>query len=422
MAETFGTDAGLKVKLGEDPSLALLRAAAWQQSELCSELLHSSLPKDSSAMQNIIPQGNGFVHTVIEAYNRHRALVICPDDVWIAILTQFCFFVNGNAEALHSTFVAHQGKKELVVKAIGNRYNMDPAYMAHQMTELMQEHIIDASLKEWIMPNFTTTTLTDRSISAIVMMGTMKEYFSYKFCMMCGIPRVTLEGQKSDWEEILHRLEGLKKYGVKTNTWYHLLQPIIFRFVSAYDNPNTPENLDFWGKVAHETGGRSGPTWLSGWITAFCVFNEWGQWQGSNLAEEQHEVIEQASNHWQLGTEEFPITRTESMLHLTLDGFPYPKIDTNDIPCGYTYVDVKLDDNGELFDTMLIAGLVGSQIYSMEQTKLPSEGARNTVRPLPAWWYFIKGEKPEDPLSFHLEDVMSKLELKEPLTWGVAHT
>ena len=249
---------------------------------------------------------------------------------------------------------------------------MDPAHVARQMTGLMQEHIIDPSLREWIMPNFTTTTLTDRSISAIVMMGTMKEYFSYKCCLMCGIPRVTLEGKKSDWEEILRRLEGLKKYGVGTNTWYHLLRPIISRFVAAYDNPNAPENLDFWGKVAHQTGGGSGPTWLSGWITAFCVFNEQGQWQGNNSAEEQD----------------------EDTLHLVLDGFSYPQIDTSDIPGGHTSVDVKLDDNGALFDTMFVAGLVGSRICSTEETKLSSNGVRNTVRPLPAWWYFVKKEQP----------------------------
>ena len=286
-------------------------------------------------MRDIIPQGNGFVHTVLEVYNRHRALVIRPDDVWIAILTQFCFLVNGNAEALRSTFVAHQGKRELVIAALGNRHSMDPAYMARQMTELMQEHIIDTSLKEWIMPNFTTTTLTDRSISAIVMMGAMKEYFSYKFCLKCGIPRVTLEGQKSDWEDILRRLEGLMKYGVQTNIWYHLLRPVMARFVAAYDNPNGRENLSFWSKVAHRTGSGSGPRWLSGWITAFCVFDEQGRWQGNKLSDRKLGGIERSGDFdlRKLGAKEVASTyiHTESKPYLTLDGFPYPRIDSTDI-------------------------------------------------------------------------------------------
>ncbi|KAG6371845.1 hypothetical protein JVT61DRAFT_8841 [Boletus reticuloceps] len=411
-AKAFGTDYGLGVASGEDPSLALLRSAAPQQHKLCSELLHTSLPKNSAAMRDILPQRNGFVHTVIEAYNRHRMLIIRPDDVWLAILTQFCFFVNGNAEALRSAFVAHEGKRELVVVSGGNRYTMDPAYMAHQMTELMQDHITDASLREWIMPSFTTTTVVDRSISAIVMMGTMKEYFSYAFGLCCGIPKVTLEGEKSDWEEILRRLERLKKYGIQTTSWYHLLRPIISRFVAAYDNPTSPENLEFWNKVAHQSGGGSGPTWLSGWITAFCIFDEQGRWKGNRLSEVQcgdtdtkkagDAKADCVSEDMQanddrdlsrLSADEFD-SDSESTPHLTLDGFSYPRIDCDDIPCGYTYVDVKLDDNGSLFDTMFVAGSVGSQICCTKETRLLPSGIRDTVRPLPAWWYFIKGEQP----------------------------
>ena len=362
-----------------DPPLALLRAVAEKQGELCAELLYSSLPPSSDAILDIIPQRNGFVHTVIEAYNRHRALIVRPDDVWLAILTQFSFFVNGNAEALRHVFVAHEGKKELEIVGGGTRYSMDPASMARQMTHLMQQNIIDESLQEWIMPSFTTTTATDSATSAIVMMGTMKAYFSYKFGLMCGIPKVTLEGEKRDWEDILHRLERLKKYGVQTIAWYHLLRPVISRFVSAYDDPTSPKNLDFWNKVAHFNGGGSGPTWLSGWITAFCVFGEKGEWQGNMF----NGKTEDAKDPVHLSVSQFASVylHQASKPYLTLDHFPYPRIDSNDVPCGYTHVDVKLDDNGTKFETMFVAGLIGSYI---------SASTRDTIQPIPGWWYFIK--------------------------------
>lgn len=108
----------------------------------------------------------------------------------------------------------------------------------------------------------------------------MQEYFDYRFSLMCGIPRVTLEGEKKDWQLILDRLEKLKEYGEETTAWYNLLVPIISRFVRAFDDPDAQENLDFWQKVAHHQGGGSGPTYLAGWITAFCVFNDQGKWIG----------------------------------------------------------------------------------------------------------------------------------------------
>ncbi|KAI9566133.1 hypothetical protein HD554DRAFT_2315755 [Boletus coccyginus] len=388
--ESFRENDGLVVGTGEDPSLALLRAVARKQGQICDELLHSSFPPSSDALRNTIPQRNGFVHTVVEAYNRHRALIVRPDDVWIAILTQFSFFVNGNAEALRSVFVSHKGKKELVIVSGGNRYTMDPAGMASQMTKLMQEHIIDKSLREWILPNFSTTTATDNATSAIVMMGTMKEYFSHNFCLACGIPRVTLEGEKRDWEDILHRLERLKEYGIQTTAWYHLLRPILSHFVSAYDDPTSLKNLDFWNKVAHFTGGGSGPRYLSGWVTAFCMFDEQGRWQGNTF----NEHTKDAKEHLHLSGPQFASAYylRPRDAYLTLDGFPYPRIDSNDVPCGYIHVDVKLDDNGQTFDTMFVAGSIGSGISSTTKRKISRNGTRDTVRPILGWWYFTKRE------------------------------
>jgi len=215
--------------------------------------------------------------------------------------------------------------------------------------------------------------------------------------LRCGIPRVTLEGERRDWEGILARLERLKMYGIQTFAWYHLLHPIISRFVASFDQPDTSENLEFWNKVAHFEGGGSGPTMLSGWITAFCVFDEKGRWQGNTLNEdrihgrEQKKLLRPADPQL-LPAGQFASVYTirERNPHLTLDGFPYPTIDSADVPCGCTHLDVKLDDNGELFDTVLVAGTIGSQICSGEKSELFPNGNRDTVRPVTAWWYFIK--------------------------------
>ena len=104
------------------------------------------------------------MHTIADCYNNHKALIIRPDDVWLAILTQFNFFVNGNAEQLRKQFVAHEGKKELIIQVLGNRYSVDFGYMARQMTTLIDENIVDPTLREWILPNFSTTTVNDITV------------------------------------------------------------------------------------------------------------------------------------------------------------------------------------------------------------------------------------------------------------------
>jgi Domain of unknown function (DUF4419) len=46
--------------------------------------------------------------------------------------------------------------------------------MARQMTKLIDENIVDPTLRDWILPDFSTTTVTDSTVSAIIMMGTTK--------------------------------------------------------------------------------------------------------------------------------------------------------------------------------------------------------------------------------------------------------
>ena len=64
-------------------------------------------------------------------------------------------------------------------------------------------------------------------------------------------------------------------------------------------------------------------------------------------------------------------------------GVSYPKINDQNIPLGFAEVDAEVDDNGEKIDTTLVAGSVGSQ------SCVGTDFARNTIRPLPAWWYTI---------------------------------
>ncbi|EDQ99736.1 uncharacterized protein LACBIDRAFT_334758 [Laccaria bicolor S238N-H82] len=242
---------------------SLLAAACPQQSRFCASLLQSSLPAES---HNTIAQRNGLVHTIVEAYNKHRHLRLRPDDVWTAILIQFNFFVNGRSEKLRSQFVAHEGKKQLVVPEI--------------VILSISKNVVDPSLRAWILPTFSTTTTTDTIVASVIMMSSMKKYFDYKFCLDCGIPSVTLEGERGDWEDILQRIEKLKEYGVEAVGWYHLLLPVLAQFVSVFDNAKSKKNKEFWGKVCHYDGGGSGPLFLGGWVTAFCAFDEDGRWLG----------------------------------------------------------------------------------------------------------------------------------------------
>jgi len=345
-----------------------------------------SLPGESKALvKNVFTRPNGFVDTIISAYNKHHALILRPDDVWIAILTQFNFYVNANAELLRANFVAHEGQKTLKVTTASFS---DFGLLARQMVDLIHQNVVDPTLRAWALPDFSTTTVNDTTVSSMVLMATLKAYFEYVYCdVFCGIPRVTLEGEKRDWEKILERLEKLKEFGLETIAWYHLLVPVISRFVKAFDDPDVQSNVDFWQNVAHYEPGGSGPSYYSGWVTAFCVFNDKGKWLGPRLESGIQSSVAPES----LTAEGFRKTYGGHAGGLELDGMRFHKIDCANIPPSYAEVDVRLvSHEGAEQPCSMTAGVVGMRVCSSKDSSLSPSGQDDTVRPVIGWWLFEK--------------------------------
>ncbi|KAL4067995.1 hypothetical protein J3A83DRAFT_3789871 [Scleroderma citrinum] len=388
-AESFTEDDRLNIKSHENPFLIMLSRVAPEESRNCLLLMQTSLSHDRDTIRDIIPQKNGFVNTVMEAFNNHRGLIIRPDNVWLAILLQFNCFVNaGRVDG-----------EEFMMSLGENLYAANPSFMADHILNVMREKIPHWEKQEWITSSFTTSTNIDTTAFAMATIATVEwDWVETSSALRhgnhCGIARVTLEGTKRDWENMLMRLEKLKDYGIPAIAWHHHLRPIISRFIQAYDNPNDPENLDFWNKVIIYDDTTESPL-ITGWITAFCIFGEHGRWQGNPLNEDrarEHEPrkLLRPANPLHLPPSQFAsvYTHRDRNPRLVLDNFPYPMMDLRTIPCGRAHLYLKIVDKGRVLDAELVAGSIGSQICSTEKSDLFRNGMRDTIRPVTAWWLF----------------------------------
>ncbi|KAF0691896.1 Aste57867_16935 [Aphanomyces stellatus] len=235
----------------------------------CIEVLQESPPSNPS---DTVGNKNGFVLGVRRAYSSHHNLVLRPDDVWLAIMVQFGLYVHGHADTLRSTLVKHtDGKKTLEVHTIGTLRTVEYGHLLKQFVGLMEEHLVDPSLGDWILPAFTTTTDHDRIVGSVVMMASLKAYFKYTIRPLCGIPEVTLLGSVRDWESVRTCVNGLLPFGREMKMWVDLLVPVLDQFVTAA-NGNVDRN--FWRQICHQYYDGSGSAFLSGWITVFADFEE----------------------------------------------------------------------------------------------------------------------------------------------------
>lgn len=185
-------------------------------------------------------------------------------------------------------------------------------------------------------------------------------------------------GTKVDYEGILTRLDKLDEMGQEPRAFTRLLRPIIREFMATFDAVAAGKvpNLDFWGKICHENKMGSGPPYLSGWLTAFCVWDADGKWQGPglNVGPLKPEKEEQAADN-------------------AFDASIYGEVSMEDIPVGFADVPVKLNDNGLGLSCMMVAGHVGARLSG-------TGGAKDTLQPEPHWFMFevetIEGEKESD--------------------------
>ncbi|KAH6684720.1 hypothetical protein B0J14DRAFT_442695, partial [Halenospora varia] len=292
---------------------------------------------DTESNPNIVAADNGFLDTVLRAYDSHHHLRIRPEDIWFTILVQLNCYINAHAEEMRDFFVSHKEKKRLSIyreAIVGKDGEPDFGKFAFMMTSLLDQNIKDKSLKNWVLPNFTTTTKADQAVASVIMMSTLQAYFDYYNPITCGIPSVTLLGEQEDWEKLEARIEKLSTFGKQPAEWQTLLKPVLSRFVKTFDDPESEELRDFWQKICHkEVYGCDGEVTTSGWINAFFYWNEEGR----------------------------PF-RSEYNLHiwdLKLDDVQYHEMDLDKYPSGQVSVPVNLAEDGM---AKMVAGSCGMQV------------------------------------------------------------
>ncbi|KAN0038508.1 hypothetical protein ACTA71_000686 [Dictyostelium dimigraforme] len=307
------------------------------------KVLGSSLTENGN---QIVGSSNSFIYSAWDAYNNHHHLEIRPDNIWMAIISQFSFYVNKYYKELDDIFVDFRiedgKKKELTL--VSDYPILDAPFdkLVMEMVEQIGNNIKDPSIKDWIIAEFSTTTPSDKVAFGSALMSITKKYYFYSMRSRCGLPKVTLNGTVEDWINLKERAIRLKEFNNKEdhmNKWLSYLLPILDNFIeSSRGNPNTK----WWNKIV-DFRSRSGGGILTGWLSAFCLFNEDGDYE-----------------------DDVPFTlcldKTETI---------WPKVSQDHIPYGYTSTPISLTDfSGTKFNSTIYSGHITKKIDGTKFTPL----------------------------------------------------
>lgn len=352
----------------------LLRQVSFQ--DQYRKVLHTSLSEVDNS--TVVAYGNGFVETVMRAWQQDLHLVLRPDDVWLAVLTQLGFFINGQgrAEALRHHFVAHEGQSRLVLECPDHQtiQDIDMPSLAGQFAALVKDRLVDPGLTDWLLPTFTTTTPHDLSVAASVFLGTMRQYFNYDVIMGCGFPSVTLHGERSDWVVLATGVSRLADLATGVGDedarslqhWSRCLRMTVESMIYSFDRPDDDDVRDFWMRACHTDGeGGSGQTViLSGWLTAFTWWRADGTRQKAYTDDDLREMWH-LNNDWN---------------RLELGGVEFPVVNQGELPAGFTRTPIAFHHKSlgnSTINTELLAGSCGMKLI---------DEAGSRVQPFSCWW------------------------------------
>ena len=344
-----------------------LRSSVWaEEIQESKKILQSSFIDANLKDSKVLASVNGFVHTAIEANNKHHHLTIRPEDVWFAILSQLNIWGTTNPLEARAKLFLYNGKKNIKLEV----QNGELENIAESITHEIEKNVTDPELGEWIIPAFTTTTATDAIVASTLMLGAMPNRFCDRALRECGIPSVTLLGEQSDWEDLYKKLDKLETFGTEPAQFGSLLKPVISRFIKSFEDPRNGDVVKFWGDMIGDECSKSGE--YEGWISAFGFWSE----EGDDLND----------RHIQFrGGRGF-----------TLDGIIYHTANSSQIQPGYVSVPVKVNDSGKELDAIMIAGSVGTEYRSSDPASTGSGAGLDSVSPVSGWWIFVEKDDVEE--------------------------
>ncbi|RIA99452.1 hypothetical protein C1645_705546, partial [Glomus cerebriforme] len=223
---------------------------------------------------------HGLAAAILQAYNHHQHLRLSPDDIWLTIAQGVSQHINHNAEKFRSRFVNHEGKKEIIVFVDDILYRGD--YLlegdwpeaVNRLVVATDQAVEKIDIKSLLECDFSTTTKNSLTASRIVLLDMVKEYFSYKLGICCGIPKVTLEGTLEDWEKLQEKVIQLRRLDLDMDFWLDRLDPVVWKLVETYKGEVDEE---FWAKIISRQIRGSGMDTIEGWMAAFYPYRKNGE-------------------------------------------------------------------------------------------------------------------------------------------------
>jgi hypothetical protein len=224
------------------------------------------MPDVHTDQKYVFANGNVFIQTLQECFDEHRPLKLSPDVIWLTICQGVSIHINENFDSLETLIFKKNRPKKLIVRNDSLENNSRQwVNLIDSLSAQTSQHV-KKNFHSFFVPTFSTTTREIKTAYEITLMHSFKKAFDYVGESGCGIPTITLTGNRHDWVSIQTRLRMLTELGL--DDWRLELEPIIAEFINVYDGK---VNSEFWKKI-YKNMRDYNAFYISGWILKFFPY------------------------------------------------------------------------------------------------------------------------------------------------------
>lgn len=286
---------------------------------------------------------HGFVLAAHYAFANHLELRLKPDDFWTLVVMGLSEHIAMEPDKYTQLFpgmvldpasyrAKHPGVEcklpldiELPHPPVGQQWE--------SILPLFHQRIAAASPPGSTLANVVRQYSTTLPINTLIYQSavlTMAQDYFYlnRVKTDCGIRKVTLLGEKRDWQALLTNLYELHLERFGLTQWYVLLRGLFENFISMHDGI-TPGDVKLW-KNFYKYGSHSGNYVVNGWIT--ILFPYLGDARERRRSQSQQ--LKEHPSLWKNTTDTFastnsPITTDSFGTGLNKTTFQWKRLDTN---------------------------------------------------------------------------------------------
>jgi hypothetical protein len=189
----------------------------------------------------------------------HMPAVMSPDIMWFTILSELAAHIVKNADHYRPIFTtAEEGKTEIVVQT-------DSPTMLPVDKVIGELHRLCPTDVDKYIPEFSTSTKLSTLAVQATFLEAVSPYYDYMM-MLCGIPKVRLDGTEEDWQRIEQSIAAIATTANPLPEANDYLVKVASKVMQIMGSLRF-SNSEFWGdmfRIGHCGSGHQAV--VEGWI------------------------------------------------------------------------------------------------------------------------------------------------------------